>query len=90
MHLTNKMPQHRFGNLEVRNNTIAQRADRYNIARCSAQHTLGVITDSDDLITTSFNRYDRRLSEHDAMVFNINECVGGSKVDTNIARTKPK
>ena len=50
MRLADEVLQHLFRSFKIRDDTIAHRPDRYNIAGCSAQHLLGALAYGFDLI----------------------------------------
>ena len=46
MYFQDKVLKHFLRHLEVSNNTVFQGANRRDVTRCSAQHTLGLGTNS--------------------------------------------
>ena len=68
-----KMPQKPFGYIEIGDNAVAQRADGdYLIGRFS-EHPAGFLAHGVDLSRYLFDRNDRGLAKHDALVLNENE-----------------
>ena len=92
MHLADEVLDHLLGDLEIRDDTIAHRSDRLDIAGRAAQHHLGLITDGQNLVLAPLvdDRHDGRLVEHDAPPLHIDQRISGPEVDGHIGREHPQ
>ena len=90
MHLADEMLDHFLRHLEIRDDAVAHRPDRLDVARRPAQHHLGVVTDRADLLLApSIDRGDdRRLVQDDAAALDVNKGIRGSQIDRHIARQR--
>ena len=50
MHFANEVLDHFFGDFDVGDHAVAQRADRLDIAGGAAKHLLGFLTHGEDLL----------------------------------------
>jgi hypothetical protein len=82
------MLDHLFRNFEIRDDAVAHRPDRLDIAGGTPQHHLGVVADGTDLLLTpSIDRGDdRRFVEHDAATLDVDKGIRGPEVNRHIAR----
>ena len=81
------LAEHRFGDLEIRYNTVLHRPDRDYIARRPAEHHFSLGSDGQDLVPSLvilLHRHHRGLAEHDALALHVNQGVGGAQVDRKI------
>src|SRR5690606_15732372 len=76
---------------EIGDHTVFHGANGFDVARNPPQHLLGFASDclNDFLAVRAAivtNRNDGRLVQHDALSSNVDERIGGTKVDRHIAR----
>ena len=90
MHFADEVLDHFLCNFDVRDNPIAKWADRLNAVRRFAHHHLCIIPNSFNPLdpVDSLNRDDRRLVQNDALILDINECVGGPQIDRHVLRSE--
>jgi hypothetical protein len=90
VHLADEVLQHLLGVGEVGDHAVLHRSHRVDVAGRSTQHVLGLGADGDDDLATTclvvLHRDNRRLVEHDALVADVNEGIGRSQIDRQIAR----
>ncbi len=90
MHLLDEVLDHLFGNFDVGDHTIAQRADRLDAVGGLAHHHLGIIAhglhpaDPVDRL----NRNHRRFVQNDPLILHINQRVGGAEIDRHVLRAE--
>ncbi len=84
LHPLDEVPEHRLGNLEVRDDAVLHRADGHDVARGASQHPLGFFAYGQDVGGAGLNGHDGRLPEHDAFIPHVNERVGGAQVNSNV------
>jgi len=84
VHLADEVAQHRLGDVEVGDDAVLHRADGGDVARGAAEHSLSLVADGADLARDGIEGDDGRLAEDDALVFDVNERVGGAKVDADV------
>ena len=80
------MLDHFLRDLEIGDDPVAQRPDRLDIARRSAEHQLGLLADRQDLLAAfdAGDRDDRGLVQDDAAALYIDECIGCAEVDRHV------
>ena len=78
--------QHPFGDFEVGDGAAAQRALGHDVARRAADHLPGVGPDGQDLPAARVERDDGRLVQDEALALGVDQRVGGTKVDGQVAR----
>jgi len=93
-HHLDELLEHLLGDGEVGNHAILHRADRLNIAGHLAQHGLGFLANRLDGLLALGAAFvadgnDRRFVEHDALVANDDQGVGGAKVNGQVGREVP-
>lgn len=91
MHFTDKVLKHLLCHGEVGNNTIFHRADGGNIAWRATEHTFGVGANrchAAHVARLADSDYGRFI-ENDATTAYINQCVGRTQVDRQIAGKQP-
>jgi hypothetical protein len=81
--------QHLLGQLEIGDDAAHERPDRGDIARCPAQHPLGVGADRVDLIGALVDGNHRGFGDHDAASPDVDERVRGAKVNGDAAAADP-
>ncbi len=86
MNLADKVLQHFFGDLEVGNYTVFQRADSGDVARSTAQHTFRFNTHCFNNLGAVMvtNRHYRRLVQNNTATADINKGISGSQVDRQV------
>src|SRR6516225_998127 len=84
MDLLNEMAEHRFGNLEVCDDAVLHRPDRYYIPWGSSQHALGFLANRQNVRGSRLNRDDGRLSQNNPSIPYVDERVCRPKIDTNV------
>ena len=85
MHLHNEMPEHRFGDFEIRDHAIFQRTHRDDVRGRAAEHPLRFVTDRQHFIRARLHCDHRRFAQHDALIFHVHERVGRAEIDTDVA-----
>jgi len=85
VHLLDEVPEHLLADLEVRDHAILQRTDRLDVARCAANHFLGLHADRQRRPVDGVDRYHGRLVEDDALATHVHQRVGSAKVDRKIS-----
>ncbi len=88
MHLADEVLDHFLRNFEIGNNAVAHRTDSLDIAGRTTQHHLGVVTDRANLFLSPSidGGDDRRLVQHDAASFDIDQRICCSEINRHIAR----
>jgi hypothetical protein len=86
VYLGDEVLDHLFGDIDVGDDAVAQRADRFDAVGGLAHHQLCVVADRLDPLDSvqRFDRDDRRLIEHDALAANVNNRVRGAEVDCHV------
>ena len=84
VHLRDEVPQHRLGDLEVRDDAVLERPDSDDVGRGAPEHALGLVADGQDHVGAALDGDDGGFAQHDAVVAHINEGVGGTEVDTDV------
>jgi hypothetical protein len=82
------MAQHLFGDVEIGDHAVFERPDGADGTGRAAEHALGFGTHRVDLARTVVDSDDGRLGEHDPAAADIDECVGGTEVDGDVARAE--
>ena len=85
VHLGDEMPQHRLSHFEVGNDAVFQRPNGHNIGRSASEHALCFVADGEHFHGAGLHRHDRRLAQDDALILDVNERVGGAKIDPDVA-----
>ena len=85
VHLGDEVPQHRFGDFEVRDDAIFQGPDRDNIGRRAPEHAFCLIADCKHFVCPRLDRHYRRFAQDDALVFDIDEGVSRAEIDADVA-----
>jgi hypothetical protein len=86
--LLDEVAQHRLGDVEVGDDAVLHRADGGDVAWGAAEHLLGFVADGQDLAGGGVDRDDGRLAQHDALVLDVDEGVGGAQVDADVVGEK--
>ena len=86
VHLVDEVVQHLLGDIEVRDDPVAQRPDGDDVARRPAHHLLGLRADGQHPLGSAVNGDHRRLVDHDAAVAHVNQGVGSPQVDADVER----
>jgi hypothetical protein len=94
MNFLDEIAEHRFSDFKISNDPVLQRANSDNASRSPAQHPFGFGAHRKDLFAAAFvpllNRNDRGLITHDSLVFNVDQGVGGPKIDGKIVGKNAK
>ena len=90
MHLVDEMPQHRLGDLEVRNDPVLQRPDGHDVAGGAPEHPLRLVAHGQHVIRPRPHRHHRGLAQDDAVIFYINQGVRRPEIDADIVREHPE
>ena len=89
MHLADEVLQHLLGVGEIRDHAILHGAHCGDVAGRTPEHVLGVDADSDDDLAAAaeivLHGDDRRLVKHDATIAHVDEGVGRTQIDRQIA-----
>ena len=88
VHLADKVPEHGFGHLEVRDHAVLKRTNGHNVARSAAQHTFGLVADGEHFVRAVLNGNYGGFAEHDAVILDIDEGIGSPQIDADIVRKK--
>jgi hypothetical protein len=93
-HHLDELLEHLLGDSEVGDHAVLHRANRLDVARHLAQHRLGFLANGlNGLLSLGApfvaNGDDRRFVEHDALVANDNQGVGGAEVNGQVGRKVP-
>src|SRR5439155_688667 len=86
VHFRNKMPQHRFGDFEVRDHAVFQRADCDDVRRRPPEHALRFIADREHFVGASLHGHHRRLAQDDPLIFDVNQGIGRAEIDPDVVR----
>ncbi len=89
MDACDEVAQHRFGNLEVCDDSVLHRTDRDDMARSPAQHLLRRFADSPHLVGASAvlgNSHHAWFGEDDATALHVDKCVRRSQIDSKVTR----
>lgn len=82
--LLDEVTQHALRDVVVRDDALAQRTDGDDVARRAADHAARLLADGENAVRVLVHRDDRRLAQHDALPFYIDQHVGCAKVDADI------
>ena len=85
MNFLDKVAEHRLSHFVVGDDPVAERTDRDDVARSAAEHALGVIPDSEHEIGARLHRHDGRFAEDDSMILDIDQGIGGTEIDADVA-----
>ena len=90
-HFLDELLQHLLGHREIGDDPVFHRTNGGDIARRAAEHLLRREPDFLDhalAVRAAFlpDRHDRGLVEHDALAAHVDERIGCSKIDREIAR----
>src|SRR5665647_71264 len=88
--LADEMAQHLLGDIKVGDDAVFERPHGADGGRRAAEHALGLRADGVDLIGAVVDGDHGRLAEHDAPAAQIDQCVGGTKVDRHVASAKAR
>jgi hypothetical protein len=88
MRLAYEMLQHLFGNLKVRNDPVSHRANRNDVAGCSAKHLFCLHPDSFDVIGRFIDSDDRGLTYHHSPPTSENKRVCSAQINSQVTRPK--
>ncbi len=78
------MAQHRFSDLEIRDDPVLERADRDDVARSPSKHAFRIIPDGEDFVGAGPDSHHGRLAKDDSVVFYVDESVRGAEIDSDI------
>ena len=86
MHLVNEVLDHLLGDIDVGDDSVAERSDGLDLIGRLAHHQLGVLADCLDLLhpVDRLDRDDRWLVQDDAPAAHVNERVGGPQIDRHV------
>ena len=84
MHLLDEVPQHALGGVEVCDDAVFERTDRHDVAGRATDHLLGFRADGEDSPGRLVDRHNGRLVQHDTAAADVDEGVGGTKVDGHV------
>ena len=83
--LLDEVIQHLFGDFEVGDHAILHGLDGDDVARRAAQHLLGFFAHGLHFAGVLVDGDDGGLVHHDAFAFGVDQRVGGSQIDGEIA-----
>jgi hypothetical protein len=84
-----KVAEHLFGHVEVRDDAVLQGPYRDDAVRCAAQHALGLETDALDSAGGFFDGNNGGLVENDAFTLDVHQRVGCAQIHRDFVRGKP-
>ena len=84
--LLNKILQHRLSNFIVGNNAILHRTDSDNVTGSTANHSLGLRTDCQYLVSILFNSYYRRLADNNTLILAMHQRIRSAQIYTHVIR----
>ena len=76
--------QHTCGDVKVRNNTVLERTNCYDRARCSADNILCFLTHIFDGIISGIHCNHRWLSHDDSFSFHEYQCIGCTQINADV------
>ena len=82
--LLDEVAEHRFGHFEVRDDAVAQRPDRLDVARRLAEHQPRLFAHGERSVRAHVLGDHGRLAQHDAFALDVNEDVGGTQIDPDV------
>src|SRR5207253_2819801 len=88
VHLADEVPQHPLGGVEIGDDAVLERANRYDVGRGTPDHALGLDADREDLRGPGVDRHHGRLVQHDAATAHVDERVGGAEIDGHVPAEK--
>ena len=80
----NEGSQHRLGNIKIGNHAVFHRADGDDVAGGASEHRLGFVTHGEHVFGAGLDGDNGGFAQHDAFIFQENQRVGGSEIDTNV------
>ena len=84
MDLLDEVAQHRFGDLEVGDDTILHGPNGHDIPGRASQHPFGFFAYGQDVGRPCLDRHDRGLSQNDASIPYVHEGIGRPEVNPNV------
>src|SRR5439155_26395031 len=81
--------QHLFGHVEVGDYAVLQRADGEDAVGGAAEHALRFEADAFDLAGSFFDRDDGGFVQHDPLAANVDQRIGGTKINGEFVRRAP-
>ena len=84
VNLLNEMPQHRFGDFEVGNDTIFHGPDGDDVARGATEHALGFFANRQHIGGSRLNGNNGRFTQYNTLVTNVNERIRCPEIYPNI------
>jgi len=90
MHLGNEVANHLFGDVEVADHAVAQRANGHDVGRRAADHALGLGANGQHPLGAGIHGDHARLGDDDAPVPNGDQCVRGAEVDPDVVAEEAK
>jgi hypothetical protein len=84
VNLLDKVTNHAFRNVEIRDDPIAKGPHRNYAGGRFAEHALGFRSNCQDVPRILFDGYDGGLSQHDPLTFDIHQGIGRSQVNPHV------
>ena len=81
--LVDEEPEHRLGDDVVGDDAVLHRPDRVDVAGRAPDHLAGFLAHGHDPVVV-VDRDDRRLRDHDALAFDVDEDVGRAEIDADL------
>ena len=78
------MLEHFGGNPEIHDHTVGKRPQRHNGTGRSADHLAGKPSHRQHLVGADIHRHHRRLTDHNALAFDVDQCVDRSQINADI------
>ena len=85
MHTLDEEPQHLLADVEVGDHAVLQRPDRLDVPGRAADHALGLDADRERPAVAGVDGDHRRFVEHHTAPAHVDERVGSSQVDRDVA-----
>jgi hypothetical protein len=82
--LLDEVAEHRFGNLEIRDDAVFHGPNGHDISRRPSQHPFGFFADGQDGSGACLDRNDRWFTQNNSSISYINERIGGTQVYPNV------
>ena len=84
VNLANEVTQHRLGDVEVGDDAVLHRTNSSDVARGAAQHLLRLVAYGADLTRNGIEGHHGRLAQHDTLILDVNEGIGGAEVYADV------
>jgi len=93
VNLLDEVAEHRFGDLEIGDDSVFQRPDRDDVAGGAAEHLFRLGADGEHATAAPsilLHRHDRWLVADDTLALYVDEGVGRTQIDRQIVGEEPQ